>query len=433
MRRSVRWPALVTGIILALPGCGGEEQPVRIGLLTECRGFLAGFEEAMLAGAELPLLARGGRLVDGTPRGAVEGAQVGGRPVELVRGCTETPEHSVLIEETRRLIEVEHVVAVVGPTGESDAIVFREIARRYPDVTFVPAWSGSQEPTLRRPAPNLFRFETDEAQDVAGLGAFAYRELGWRSAAIIADDYGLGWSEGAAFTAEFCALGGRIVRAEYASFVSDPVARLPGSVDGVAVLISGLLGTPDLIPKLARKLGSTKDRLVVGTYVLEDPTMVAAAGDAIDGVVGGSPIPPPLSTPAMRAHRKAFADAFPGLPAVFAEGPIVLGFHDAMEGLLRGLEAAEGDLSDGGSRLRAELGRLRFELPASPVRLDANRQAVRHTYLKRVKVSAGVARFELVRVVPDVEQTYGGLLSNAPAPGPRSQPCRKATPPPWAR
>jgi hypothetical protein len=38
-----------------------------------------------------------------------------------------------------------------------------------------------------------------------------------------------------------------------------------------------------------------------------------------------------------------------------------------------------------------------------------------------------------VGVVPEVEQTFGGLLSDAPSPGPGSQPCRKATPPPWVR
>ena len=104
-----------------------------------------------------------------------------------------------------------------------------------------------------------------------------------------------------------------------------------------------------------------------------------------------------------------------------------------MEGLLRGLEAADGDLSDGRRRLREELARVRFDLPSSPVRLDRNRQAIRNVYLKRIDYEGGKQVSRLVRVVPDVEQTFGGLLSKSPPPGPGSQPCRKATPPPWAR
>ena len=84
-----------------------------------------------------------------------------------------------------------------------------------------------------------------------------------------------------------------------------------------------------------------------------------------------------------------------------------------------------------GRRLRRELARVSFDVPSGPVHLDRNRQAVRNTYLKRIGRGSGERAFGLVRVVPGVEQTFGGLLSHAPAPGPGSQPCRKATPPPW--
>jgi hypothetical protein len=76
---------------------------------------------------------------------------------------------------------------------------------------------------------------------------------------------------------------------------------------------------------------------------------------------------------------------------------------------------------------------VRFNVPSGPLYLDRNRQAVRDTYLKRVDRGGRGGTFQLVRVVPEVEQTFGGLLSDAPSPGPGSQPCRKATPPPWAR
>ena len=117
----------------------------------------------------------------GRPSGGVSEARVAGRDVELIRGCTEESEHSILVEEARRLIEVEGVDAVVGAIGESDSLVFREIARKYPDVVFIPAWSGAQGLTLRHPAPNVYRFDTDEAQDIAGLGSYAYAN--WDGAA----------------------------------------------------------------------------------------------------------------------------------------------------------------------------------------------------------------------------------------------------------
>jgi branched-chain amino acid transport system substrate-binding protein len=185
---------LLAGTLLtvAVAGCSDSGQPVRIGLLTDCRGIFSGYEDEMLAGAELPLLRRGAHLTNGRPSGGVSEARVSGRDLELVRGCTEESEHTVLVEEVRRLVEVEGVDAVVGAIGESDALVVRELARKYPEVVFVPAWSGAQELTLRHPAANVYRFDTDEAQDVAGLGTYAYRELGWRRAAVVGTGHPLG-------------------------------------------------------------------------------------------------------------------------------------------------------------------------------------------------------------------------------------------------
>ena len=409
---------------------------MRIGLLTDCRGLFSGYEETMLAGAELPLLERGAHLTNGKPSGGVSGARVaGGRKLQIVRGCTEVSEFTVLVEEVRRLVETEGVDAVVGPISEADGLVMRDLARKYPEVIFIPVWSGAQELTLRHPAANVYRFDTDEAQDVAGLGSYAYRELGWRRAAVVADPF-VGWQEEAAFVAEFCALGGDVTARFTAPIdVRKPkVAHTLRGADGVAALMfGGLFVPPEILRALARTVGSPENRMVVGTYVLEDSnTLVPIAGPPA-GVVGASSIPPANATPAMRAHRREFSRAFPGLPPSDAETPVVLAFNDAMEGLLRWVEASDGDLSDGRQRLREELARVRFDLPSSPVRLDRNRQAVRNTYLKRVGRGGGQRAFQLVRVVPEAEQTFGGLLSDTPSPGPGSQPCRKATPPPWVR
>jgi branched-chain amino acid transport system substrate-binding protein len=136
----------------------------------------------------------------------------------------------------------------------------------------------------------------------------------------------------------------------------------------------------------------------------------------------------------MREYRRAFVHAFPGLPGKLAEPPIVMDFHDSMEGVLRGLEDADGQLGEGRRRLHEALSHVRLDLPTGPVRLDENRNAVRRIYLKRIVFRDGRRQADqLVRVVPGVEQSFGGLLSKSPPPGPGSQPCRKATPPSWAR
>ena len=108
-----------------------------------------------------------------------------------------------------------------------------------------------------------------------------------------------------------------------------------------------------------------------------------------------------------------------------------LGYYDALEALLSALERVEGSNVRAGLLLALRQGDV--ELPDGRVTLDANRQAVRDGYLARVMWRDGKSALVPVAIVPKVEQTYGGLLSEAPPPGPGMQPCVKGRPPAWAR
>ncbi len=243
----------LAALAVAGGGCGSDKQTVRIGVLTDCQGPLRGFEDAQLSGAELPFLRRGARLVGPGPGGGVTAIEEGGRRIELVRGCQESGEHTVYIEEARRLLETEQVDAIVG--GAS--VVARDLARRYPDVPFVSTFWNEQEVTLRRPASNVFRFSPDYAQQAAGLGTYAYRELGWRRAGVVAGDQPAGWAGAAAFTAEFCALGGRVVTTTYRSIFTgkpDVVVRTLGAKpDGVAAFLDFLDDPATILGALANR------------------------------------------------------------------------------------------------------------------------------------------------------------------------------------
>ena len=416
---------------MLVAGCGTDARTFRLGVLTDCQGPFRGFEDAQLSGAELPFLRRGARLVGTAPSGGVTAIEESGRRIELVLGCQETGEHTVYIEEARRLLETERVDAIVG--GAS--VVTRDLARRYPDVPFVSTVWDDQEVTLRRPASNVVRVTPDFAQQAAGLGAYAYHELGWRRAAVVAGDQPSGWTGAAAFTAEFCALGGRVVTTSYRSnFTGKPdvVARsLAAEPDGVATFLHFLDDPATVLGSLASALRDPS-RLLVWPPILEDPALLQTLGARLHGVVGASWLPSTTpAQPALRDYRRSYRSAFPGFPAFLADQSTVLGYHNAVEAVLTAL--AQVETNDVRAGLMAELESTRLTLPGGAVSLDGNRQAIRDAYLSRVVVTDGKPGLEPVAVVKRVEQTFGGLLSAAPPPGPGTQQCVKATPPAWAR
>ena len=413
----MRGSLLVVGLLaVALTGCSSSDDTVRIGVLSDCQGPFEAFEDGQLSGAVLPFLRRGAKLVGTAPSDGVTAIEVGGRRVELLHGCQETGEHTVYIEDARRLVEREDVDLVVG--GAS--VVARDVARRYPEVPFLSAFWDDAEITLRQRAPNLFRFSPDFAQQAAGLGTYAFRDLGWRRAAVVAGDGTSGWAGAAAFTAEFCALGGTVVETAYRSpWTGRPDVRaraLGAAPDGVAAFLDLFDDPAGTLLPLARALGTPSSRLLIWSRNLDDPALVEALGPVLDDVVSTSWLPAGPPSEVLREYRRSYRAAFPGLPPFFADQPWILSYYDAVEAALRALEqVGSGDVREG---LLRELGRLELELPGGSVGLDGNGQAVRDGYLARLAFAAGKTTLEPVRVVPGVEQTFAGLLSEAPPPGP---------------
>jgi branched-chain amino acid transport system substrate-binding protein len=421
--RADRLAALVAACALAglAVGCAGDdERAFRIGVMAECEGLFRGLSDSVFAGAELPLVRRGATLRGTTADGGVTSVSVAGRPVELVRGCAEGGEFASIIAEARRLVEHEQVDAVVGGSWPGDGSVLREVARRYPEVVFVPATSGPREVTLRRPVPNLFRVAGDFSQAAAGLGTYAYRELGWRRAAVVADDLPAGWAEAAAFTAEFCALGGSIVDSRtmplYESRGKDAEA-VPTSVDGVAVLTTPFLGSLGFVQRLAARLGDPPRRLVLGPSALGDTAIRTSLADALRGVSGTVRLPPAEKGSTLSARQAEYAQTFPTMPPA---GELVLDMDDAIEAILQGVERADGDPGPGNRRLRHALGGLDVRLASGRVRMSEGRQATVETPLVRLGKEGSL---DVLGVTRSVDATLGGTLPRSVAPTQASAAC----------
>ena len=272
----------------------------------------------------------------------------------------------------------------------------------------------------------------DIEQEQAGLATYAYRTLGWRHAATVAEDTPNGWGAIAAFAAEFCALGGRVQRVWTPAFgAGGPLLRsVPPAVDGVVVLCTLRLRQPRRVhPRsyLARHPDAPRSLLLsVWLYPPYQLPGYAPLWPRLRGVVARiSGVPDPSSAGDV-AYRKAFATAFPGLPASVAGNLLVLPYYNAVEAVLQSLAQTHGETGADRARLRAALASLRLATPGGPVRLDRNRQAIASATLVRLDGTApGRASFHSVRRIPGVDETLGGLLAASDSPSPARTDCHQ--------
>ena len=127
-------------------------------------------------------------------------------------GCGDGSPQTILRELDRLMVEQDADV-LVGPASGDEAIAATKWARSHPGKTIVLGTAASQEPTMQIARRNVFRYHGDAAQWHAGLGEYVYRKHRWRTVAVIADDYGPGWTAAAGFIADFCASGGTVATA----------------------------------------------------------------------------------------------------------------------------------------------------------------------------------------------------------------------------
>jgi branched-chain amino acid transport system substrate-binding protein len=415
--------AALLGATTLVAGCGGGgKTPIRVGILGVCQGVFTPFYDEAVAGAELPLIQRGGRLRGEKPADGVRGAKIAGHPVELSFGCSDDTGERALAE-VRRLVEKAHVQILVGGETSSAGIAIRDYARTKPDVTFSIALSPAAETTLSHPAQNVFRFTTHALQWTAGLGRYAYQRLGWRRAIVVGNDFSYSYDEAAGFVAEFCSLGGEVVKRIWSEAGPPPITQ---PADGYFVTMF----LPQYLVAAVRALpvrGPLDRHVLLGGAAMSAAT--GALGPRSVGIVGGAFAPIGSTAPAWTSFLADFTKAFPKVQfAGFSPS-----YYDAMEAPLRGLEAVDADLSDGGKRFRSTLERLEVDLPTGHVRLDAHRQAIAPNYLLQVQSGPSGPSLHTIRTVGPVDDSYGGRFApGKPLPSRTHPPCSRGDPPRWA-
>ena len=308
--------AVGAGTVGATTVPAGDGEPLRLGILAECEGAFGGFNEDTVAGVTLAMVNFAGATSNSTTTAldGFTGAVAGGRPIEVVGvGCGDDTADRI-IQEVRTLVEQNNAEIVVGPLSGDEAIAVANYAKDHPEVTFIDGIAGSQEPTLQVQAENYFRFHGDGAQWNAGLGDRLYNEAGWRTAAVIADDYSFGWTSAAGFIADFCAVGGDVVTrvfpplgtTDYSSFIQQ--LPDPDEVDGYFWVVGGT-GTNAALEAFVNAKGDLTGDQHAGNLFFS-PALASALGPDIAGAyIGGfAAFPPDVLTPAIEEY-KASADA----------------------------------------------------------------------------------------------------------------------------
>ncbi|MEX0921746.1 MAG: ABC transporter substrate-binding protein [Rhodovibrionaceae bacterium] len=388
---------LAAAAIASLAGPAmAQDDTIKMGALATLEGAFTVLGEDGMRGVELAL--------------EEHGYMAGGKKIQLITGSSDASPDSA-VRAARKLVEQDGVQILVGPLSGSEGLAVKDYAKTQPEVTFLNGSSAAQDTTLREPAENFFRFNTDGAQWMAGLGEYVYNEKGYRKVAVLAEDYSFPYTQVFGFLEPFCRLGGEapldarfwvpIGNKDYSSVI----ASLPDDVDAIYVALGGA----DAINFLTQYEQAGGDLPLIGGSITVDQTVLGSKGRTRDFVIGtpsAGPISDTWDNPAwnefVAAYKEQFPDGFPS-PSLFAHA-----YYVNTKAALLALEEVNGDLSDGGAAYREALSNLEFDTPTGPVHLDERRNAVADIFLTEViEGPEGNLVNKTIEVIPQVDQTLG--------------------------
>jgi branched-chain amino acid transport system substrate-binding protein len=370
---------------------------IRIGVLATLLGPFAVMGQDSIRGAALAIAEFGGQLGDS-------------RLVMLQKATNAIPDFAASAAE--ELLDQEGADFLVGPLSGNEGLAIRELAKTRPDRAFINGTAGAQDITLRDPAPNFYSFSGNAVQWTAGLGSYAYHELGYRRVATIAEDYSYPHSQIGSFMIEFGRAGGKVTQKLWVPLgtvnYADVLAAIPADVDAVFVALAGEDAVKFLQQYERAEQAGNRLPPVLGGPALTDQTVLSISTglDRFVGVVSASPTADDHPDPAWQAFVSAYRERYPdglAFPSLTA-----FGYYVNMKAALLALHAVEGDLSDGQARFKAALSGLRFDSPTGPIWLDHNRQVVANTFVTVVdKTGDGTLYRRLVKTIPSVNSTLG--------------------------
>jgi len=387
-------------IILALVACLGIAAPVqakdefKFGLIATLEGAFAAPGEDGVRGTKLAL--------------KQWNYTVAGKKIELITMSSDASPDSA-IRAVRKLVEQDKVDLVIGPLSGSEGIALKNYAKTQPQVTILNGSSAAQDTTLRDPASNFFRWQTDGAQWMAGLGEYAYNVKGFKKIVTIAEDYSFPYTQVLGFLLGYCDAGGKVLDRFWVPIgnkdYSTIVASIPDDIDAIYVALGGA----DAVNFMSQYEMAGGDKPLIGGSITMDQSVLGTKGRRRDFVVGAASAGPIADTLDMSSwknwvaeYRQEYPKGFPS-PSLFAYG-----YYCATLAALQALEQVNGDLSDGHKAFREVLSKLELQAPGGLIKLDENRQAIADIFLTEVVLGDdGNLYNKVIKTIPMVDQAMG--------------------------
>src|SRR5260221_2830055 len=383
-RRAFAAGAVATASFRFAPAIA-QAAPFKIGLLTVKTGPLAQGGNQMEQGILTSLTEKNstlaGRKID------FISADTGGNPAGAKTKAQE-------------LVERDKVNVILGPLAAFELLAIADYVRD--NATPLISIAAAEDVTQRKANPFVIRPSATSAQCCHAMGDYAAKELKYKRAATISEDFAFGYEQMSGFQRVFEDTGGKVVKKLWPPLVTPDYTPYIAQIGNVDCVFNGFAGSnPVKFMRSYADLGLAGKIPLLAGWTAMDDALLRSLGDEAIGVISGSW----YSADGQSASNKQFiADMqkdYQVLPGGYAAGMYIAG--QCVEAAIAKLGAK----SDDRSALAEALHQISLtDTPRGPVKLDHLGNVVGDVFIRKCERKKGQLVNTVIKRYPNVSQFW---------------------------
>jgi branched-chain amino acid transport system substrate-binding protein len=362
-----------------------QSAPFKIGLLTVKTGPLAQGGIQMEQGINTLLKEKNTTLA--------------GRKIEFISADTGGNPAGAKTK-AQELIERDKVNVILGPLAAFELLAITDYVRD--NQTPLISLAAAEDVTQRKANPFVIRPSATSAQCCHVMGDYAAKELKYKRAATISEDFAFGYEQMSGFQRVFEDDGGKVVKKLWPPLVTPDYTPYIAQIGNVDCAFNGFAGSnPVKFMRAYADLGLKDTMPLLAGWTAMDDALLRSLGDEAVGVVSAAWYSTERDTPSNKRFVAAMQKDYNVLPGGYAAGMYIAG---------QCIEAAiqkSGGKADDRKALAEVLHDVSLiDTPRGPLRFDSYGNAVGDVFVRKCERKGGQLVNTVVKTYTNISQFW---------------------------
>jgi len=359
--------------------------PFKIGLLTVKTGPLAQGGIQMEQGIAA-FLKEKGNMLEGVKVELLV-ADTGGNPAGAKTKAQE-------------VVERDKVNVILGPLAAFELLAITDYVRD--QATPLISLAAAEDVTQRKANPFIIRPSATSAQCCHVMGDYAAKELKYKRAATISEDFAFGYEQMAGFQRVFEDNGGKVVKKLWPPLVTPDYTPFIAQIKDVDCVFNGFAGSnPVKFMRAYADLGLKAKIPLLGGFTAMDDALLRSLGDEAIGVTSASWYSANSDTPSNKQFVAAMQKDYGVLPGAYAAAMYIAG--QCVEAAIKAL----GGKTDDRKVFADALHKVALaDSPRGAFKFDHFGNVVGGVFIRKCERKDGKLVNTVIKTYPDVSQFW---------------------------